>query len=405
MSMKEQLHDLFSSGHVVIDKNVVAALSAEEIASSLKRNQSIESLHLKETLFACEGYQSPTLRRLRCLLECIPQMSQLREVTLSGQMSIDNPHDVQILSNVIQRHPTLRRIKLHNFVVYAPELPDSAPLLDTFLVSCSTLPHLETLHVHCHASYKTWEQCYVSVGAMGPICRSPLLQKLTLSKLRLQDEHFNCIGQMLNQTEGPILSQLILSGNENSDVGTQCIMTELMHSRFRCLERLEIVSRFRASESTSYMLLKLLNTNHSLKHCKINLKHQYRAKFEFYLLLNRSGRKVMMNPDTIPGVAVDVLVAASNNLSVLMQLLLDKPEICRLHQDSGDNSLVGPLSEAPLTPKTICSKEPSSLITHNLCDTYVENHVGTISVAPAVTGVVRNLATDLWRIIWPKRRR
>jgi hypothetical protein len=402
--MNDQPNGLFFNACAVIDSTVVAARNAEEIASSLTRNRSIQSLQLHKTLFTCEGYRSPTLRRLKCLLECIPHMTQLQEVTLSGEMSIENPHDVQILANVIQRHPTLRRIKLHNFVVYAAELPNSAPLLDNFLRSCLTLPNLEALHLQCHASYKTWRQCYISVDVMGSICRSPRLQKLTLSKLGLQDEHFDCIGQMLERNKRSILSQLILSDNGNSDTGTQSIVTHLLQPRFQGLERLEILNRFRASELTSDLLLTLLDTNHSLQHCKFNLKQQYRAKVEFYLLLNRAGRRVIFNPDTLPEEAINVLGAASSNLSVLMQLLRDNPAICRLNHDCGDNNSIVPDNASPLAQKNSSSKESSIFITHKECHQLLEDTVGTISVAPAALGVVHNLATDLWRMLWARER-
>jgi hypothetical protein len=403
---KDQFNDLMSNAHAEIDRNVVVALSIKDIVSSLKGNQSIQSLHLKESLFACAGYRSPTLRHLRCLLECIPHLTRLEEVTISGEMSIENPHDVQILSNAIHRHPTLRRIKLHNFVVYAPELPNSTPLLDVFLRSCSTLPHLETLHIQCHASYKTWQQCYISVHALEPVCRSPLLQKLTLSKLGLQDEHYSCIGHTLEKNGGNILSQLILSDNGNSDIGTQCIVTQLLHSRFHSMERLEIVNRFRASEVTSNLVLDLLNTNYSLKHCKMNLKHQYRGRFEFYLVLNRAGRKVIMNPDALPNEVINILGNGNSNISVLMQLLLDNPTICRPpNEDFDDDSSGGEKKEMRETiTKSLRPHEPPSMITDKECNRHFEtDDVGTISVTPVVMGVVHNLATDLWRILWPAR--
>lgn len=386
-------HDMFSGAVVELDDSIVRNRNVREIASRLKRNKSVQSLHLKDSLFTCEGYQSPTLKRLRCLLECIPHMKQLEEVTISGAMSIENPHDVQILANAIKRHPRLRRIRIHNFVVYAAELPDSAPLLDAFLESCSTVPHIETLHLKCHASYKTWQQSFISARAVEPLCRSRLLQNLTLSKLGLQDEHFSCIGRLLSPDTDSILSGLILNGNRNTDVGTQAIAKLLLPPSTTTLERLEILNGVHANQATSLLLLKLLNTNHSLKYCKINLKQQHRTKIDFYLLLNRSGRKTILNPDTTPLEAINVLSAVSSNVSVLMHLLRDNPAVCKFVVVGGScGGIVGTPSALPLKEQqTGCPMIQEEF--HRL----LENDIGTISRAPTAKNVLRNLATGLWR--------
>jgi hypothetical protein len=400
-SMRNECRDLLIDASIELDGSTVRDRNVEEIASRLKRNQCVQSLSMKDSLFTCEGFRSPTLKRLRCLLECIPHMKQLQEVELSGEMSIDNPHDVQILSNAIRRHPTLRRITFHNFVVYSAELEDSAPLLDTFLESCSTLPHLETLHLKCHASHKTWHQSYISVRALEPLCCSPLLQKLTLSKLGLQDEHFDCIGQLMHRSMDSRLLELNLNGNRNSDIGMQSIAKHLLTPRFETLERLEFSNGLLANDATSNLLLRLLNANHHLQHLKVNLRQHYRKEVEFYLLLNRSGRKVIMNPDTAPEEAINVLGAARANISVLMHLLRDNPALCKPREASACFDVT---VAAGASASTGWEKESATCVCQNEDQQLLDNDVGTISVAPSAIRAVKNLAVDLWRRLRNKKK-
>ena len=67
----------------------------------------------------------------------------------------------------------------------------------------------------------------------------------------------------------------------------------------------------------------------NVKYLSVNVPYMYRTEIDFYLLLNRAGRKTLLNPDTVPEEAVDVLAAAKGNISVLMHLLRDNPTLCQ----------------------------------------------------------------------------
>jgi hypothetical protein len=242
-------------------------------------------------------------------------------------MSIENHHDVKILANAIRRHPSLRSVTLSDFFVYAHEVPNSTPLLETLTEAASSVQYLEDFQIKCHACYKRWKQSHISCTTLAPLCRSSHLQKLTLSNLGLTDDHFELIADELSRNQVSVLRELVMNENRNGDPGIRAVTSKLL-SRDSIIEKLELYNENRPSQSTSVLILKQLDRNHTIKHFRVNARHQYRSEIEFFLLLNRSGRKMILNPETSSEENFGVLDAAKDNVSLLMYYLRENPGLC-----------------------------------------------------------------------------
>jgi hypothetical protein len=106
-------------------------------------------------------------------------------------------------------------------------------------------------------------------------------------------------------------------------------MIELLDGN-KVLERLEIHNQNRIDDAIAKRLLDCVERNHLVKHVNANIRCKlYRTEINFLLLLNRAGRKKLLNPDVIPTEALDVLAAANGNVSVLMHFLRENPALCK----------------------------------------------------------------------------
>jgi hypothetical protein len=299
----------------------------EEISQALRRNKAAQSLCINNGLFDIEGFRSPTLGKLKILLQSVRYMDNLEEVGLFGKMSLDNIHDVEVLAKAISEHPVLRAVKLHDFVIYAADHEDSAPLLEPLLISASSIDNLEALQLRCMASYKQWSRSYMTAQVLIPVCQSTRLQRLALSNVGLRDEHFLTIAREVSNNKNTALEELILNDNQNSDIGVEAIVQLL--GRNKTISRLEAHSVNRLSESTCELTLHRLDKNYVIKYLHVNAPYTHRTEIDFYLLLNRAGRRYLFDPNVVPEQAVNVLAAANGNVSVLMYLLRERPSLCQ----------------------------------------------------------------------------
>ena len=142
-----------------------------------------------------EGFRCPTWKVLRELIQCIRSMKYLEEFDLCGNMSIDNKYDVLVIANAIAGHPSLKAVRLQDFVVHAKDHQDTEPLLESLITAASSINQLEELHLRCLARYKQWNRAYLTCDAIVPFCLSTYLQRLALSNLGLEDEHLDAIGR------------------------------------------------------------------------------------------------------------------------------------------------------------------------------------------------------------------
>ena len=283
-------------------------------------NDLVKYFRVQAELFESEGFRSPTMRKARNMMESIHRMKNLQEVTLHGKMSLDNIHDVEILKDAIAHHPTLQSIDLEGFVVYAMDHPDIKPLLEPLFTSALTVSKLQCLNLTCFASYKQWSRAFCSSDVLRSLCQMKSLERLSLSGIGLQDQHFLI---MAKELQGSGIRELVLNNNKNSDSGARAIVGLLETNSL--IERLETHSHERLTETTCEYIAQQLERNYEIKHFSGNVHHDYRTKIEFYLLLNRVGRKSVL--DANPEKFVDTLSAIDDNVSVLMRLLQENPSI------------------------------------------------------------------------------
>lgn len=268
------------------------------------------------------------MKHAKNLFQTLSRMVVLEEMRIYGNMSLDNVLDVQVIANAIANHPRLRIVEFRDFVVYANDHKGSKPLLEPLINAVATLKHLESLQLKCFACYKSWRRAFCSSQALKPLCRTHGVVRLDLCGIGLRDEHFRTLTEEIGSNDTTRISELLLNGNENTDVGL-CDIAGLLQ-RNGTIERLEAHSMRRPNESTCAKILQALEKNYVLRHFLINIPHNFRSEIDFYLLLNRAGRKSMLDPKVGPAQIVNVLEAANDNVGVMMFLLRENPSLCQI---------------------------------------------------------------------------
>jgi hypothetical protein len=251
-------------------------------------------------------------------------MTNLEEVDLCGDMHLENPLDIQVLCDASQSHPSLRSIKLRNFSIYTRQHTGSVPLLDPLAETMKSIHNLKEFHVSCGAVHWDRRQQLLSTGMLRSLCRTTMLQSLVLSGVNLTDDHFQCLaGELVSQSN---LTELILNRNVNTNEGIRAVAETLL-SKDSKITRLEMYNGTRASKSTSECLRQLLYANHTVHYFRVNARFEYRAEMDFLLLLNRSGRKTILDPEASVQdlLAIFQAAEANNNKSSIMYFLQANP--------------------------------------------------------------------------------
>lgn len=300
----------------------------EEITKSLESKLLlVKCLHMKQELFRCRGFNSPTRRNLKELIECVGRMEYLEELCLVGKLYIDNVHDVQVIANSIGMHRSLRRFELKDFIVYARDGNTDIPVLDPLLTAASTIQNLESLQLKCWDCFRRWKGGYFTTNSLMMLCRSTRLEQLTLSGVALDDEHFETIAREVGRNQNTRLKELILNDNDNGDAGLCAIATLL--ERNSTIVTLEAHNMYRPQSSTCELIVRALEKNCIVKQFRINAPHSFSKEIRFFLQLNRAGRQCFLNPQLPPERTIQILAAANADVSLLMRLLQHNPSICQ----------------------------------------------------------------------------
>jgi hypothetical protein len=343
----------------------------DELSQALRKSKYVKSFHINEGIFTVEEFKSPTWRHLKQLLQSVGYMRGLEELCVRGNMTLDNMHDVKVIAKSICKHPELRDVRLLDFVIHARDGGDADPLLEPLVTAASSIPTLKVLDLQCQASFRPWNRSYISTSSLAPMCQSTILQRLALSNVGLEDEHFLAIARELMNNEDSILKELVLNNNNHTVVGTEA-MIELLDGN-NVLERLEMHNHNRIDDAIAKRLLDCVERNHLVKHVNANIRCMvYRTEINFLLLLNRAGRKKLLNPDVMPTEAVDVLAAANGNISVLMHFLRQHPALCKDPAKAFQNnvseeaqmyeaeSLLRPVKEKEIAGETVVVEEENT---------------------------------------------
>lgn len=312
---------------VVLDTAIADDAQKVVVEHYLRRKiNCIRSFRVVGKIFSSDGYRSPTMDGLQSLLESIKEMTSLEEVDICGDMHLENPDDVRILCDAFRNHPSLRSIKIRNFLVYTRRNPGSVPLLDPLVESIKFIPHLKEFHLSCGAVFWDGSQSMLSTTTLESLCHTTSLTALTLSGIKLDDDHFQCLAKQIPPQS--VLTELVLNRNINSNEGIRAVAETLLSPEYR-LTKLEMHNGTRANKSTSQFLRRQLYANHTIHQFRVNARFEYQAEMDFVLLLNRSGRKRILDPQaSMQEVLSTFRVAAANsNVSGLMYFLQSNPGI------------------------------------------------------------------------------
>lgn len=340
--------------------------TADEVDGAMRKNKCLKTVCFHERLITdrrCYYRSMTSSRRLRSIWEAAFSIPTIEVVEIQ-RLCIENHHDVRILAKPLYDHPTLRRLKISEFTVHlspsasaAPGLGSSSscssstatvPLLEPLIEAASSIPNLELLHVKCHADYfqlRKGSRSYVSTIGLRRLLSSSeggkKLKSLALSNLKLGDEEFECISRCFLQNKKKTnivdvaaesnvheededddndgdhsghsqsqssMTELILNDNLNTEIGSRCILATLLTS-LKFIERLDVYNTHRVGPDFCGLLLEILKAGPpTIKHIRVNTVHQHdREQIQFYTLLNRCGRKFILDPQTPPHQVIAIL--------------------------------------------------------------------------------------------------
>ena len=174
-------------------------------------------------------------------------------------------------------------------------------------------------------------------------------------------DHFSCLVDGIAANPESILTELVLNRNINTERGLHLLIQSLL-SQESIMRRLEAFNGVRASRLSSNLILEQLRGNHTVHHFRTNLRHEYRSQIDFLLLLNRCGRKVVLDAASSPDEILEVFSAAAklDDMSVLMYFLQANPSLLERKECNAPSSVtVEPMQIAEATKVLNNTKQQS----------------------------------------------
>jgi hypothetical protein len=307
--------------------------------------------------------------------------SHLQILQVNSGLTLDNPHDVQVLANALHNHPCLQRVSFQNFclAIREPQIPQSTtqtniighflqppepllPFLEPILRAVATISSLLSLELVCCSSSSNTNTAqstavvakikpYLSVDSLHTLlqCLAPTLQVLHLSNLRLQDDHLVAIARELSTSstattntttsaspQKTALKELVLNDNPTTAVGLDACL--LLLETLPCLTRMEVfqASSDKLSDTSFEIALGLLKANHVLQTLHLNVSsYSQWQRLEYYLQLNQAGRVILIKPTATPQELIQVLSRVSDNVGLVLYCLQESQSLfsCGLGSD------------------------------------------------------------------------
>eukprot|EP00934_Nitzschia_sp_Nitz4_P001127 Nitzschia sp. Nitz4//scaffold12_size214221//75891//77705//NITZ4_001495-RA/size214221-processed-gene-0.112-mRNA-1//1//CDS//3329535005//1127//frame0 len=365
----------------------------------------VRTLHLDERFLKTEITGKRTLRELKRILPDIQHLNDtmeklhveldqtpiqgsqlamaitrnIRALYVKSGLRLHNHDDRQALGRVIYEHDSLEEICLYNLVVregmVARWSKDPPPPLDILVPAFTSIVLLTVLEISREpevlvAAAGTETQApqkkpMFSLLGIKELSQSLTLRRLNLSNVGLTDEHFGVLVEQLSQgNSSSCLTELLLNENDNTDHGIDMISSLL----FKEDCKLELVECYQTdnvvNNQTVELLIQALVQNSTLTSMRIHLwgedENDRRSggtmgnRLQFYLRLNRAGRKVLVSKSSTEDDWIDLLARVRGEPDLLFYCLRNSSLWWSMRNPASPRG-IGPIitlknSETPLSP-------------------------------------------------------
>jgi hypothetical protein len=325
----------------------------EALLEALEVNTTIHSVVFRESFFPLRRIRQHLTRHdFRTLLEAVGQKcsqdlsipatmlgmlrGELAALTMGEHVhnfvaneaiTFVSPRDVESMSERLQGCTHLQSLHLGDS--YFPR--SRPPTMDPLLLAVAGLPHLQ----HLELSYRPEQQTMlpgdnssagvlVTPDALTALLQAPSLHTLNLSRLGLQDKHFQAIAQELPSCS---VRQLCLDGNRPSRAGLE-VLVESLANKNNNPPQLSSLSLCETWNTDKVDWVRMFPANLHLTELEMDGHRGLDPQVEFWLNMNGMGRATwLLEADLLSSALWPlVLEQISHNASALWYLLQSVPD-------------------------------------------------------------------------------
>jgi len=249
---------------------------------------------------------------------------------------------------VIKDHQQLKEFRLENCRL-SDEILESV-IFDKFVTTISALPKIQKIDLLATEMGTLGNLTPAALAKMGA---SETLKSLELLNFTFTNEHIAALSEVVNSNES--LTELSIScdpkwcNNLAPMLATNKTLTTLklrledlydgvfLHQVALGLTENKTMTRFeiqgednnKMSKRSQKFFVDMLEKNQVIEHLDIKFSdEEYRNKVIFYLKLNQTGkRKVMQNPNSKPTDLINAVAYVGNDLDCLHHFLVTKPSM------------------------------------------------------------------------------
>lgn len=251
---------------------------------------------------------------------------------------------------VIKDHKQLREFRLENCRL-SDEILGSV-IFDKFVSTISTLPKIQKIDL---LATEMGTLGNLTPSALAKMAASETLRSIELLNFTFTNEHIAALSEVVNSCEN--LTELSISCDpkwctnlapmlaKNKTLTTLKLrLVDLYDSVFlhqvalglamnKTMTRFEIQGENsnKMSKRSQKFFVDMLEKNQVIEHLDINFSdEEYRNKVVFYLKLNQTGkRNIMQNPNAKPRELINALAYVGNDLDCLHHFLTAKPSMIK----------------------------------------------------------------------------
>jgi hypothetical protein len=244
---------------------------------------------------------------------------RLEVLRVHSGLVLKNAQDINTLATSLKENKSLHEISLRNMTVQEGMFrglrqtppPQLEPLIEA-MASMKSLQVLEITLVQSNPPAKQ-RKPQISGQSLVPLCKSSTLQRLDLSNLGLEDEHFITITKGIGNNSQSRLKELILNENQNTDHGVDMMTMLLLDSPDSSIQTFEVFQEDRQISAASLDLIeRALQKNTVLTSLRIHAETTHVV--DSFVQLNLTGRNVADVEDETKNAGVLPHTASAENL-------------------------------------------------------------------------------------------
>jgi hypothetical protein len=227
-----------------------------------------------------------------------PQMVVLQ---WSSCVRLVSANDASSLGAAFQEHANLKSLDISGLKVYG-HVDGEAPRLDPLVQALGTVPTLEYLKVNGdRALHYSYHHPLLSGESLAALSRMPNLKSLELSDLPLE--------------------------SEGAGVETIVALLSMQSLKYLVIKNHVVAGQFAMSEEIFHVKVRpLLDSNYTIQNLELSVSQDQQDVIDLYLTLNRAGRHVMKESNTLEWIYL--MDRVREDPSALFYILRELPDLC-----------------------------------------------------------------------------